>query len=219
MNSKIRGRISVVLYILVCIIAIPSIPVFATFVQNFGSNYYGVCAYSNAANTTNAGTCGITISNNGFTLFLSVNPVPSGNCTIQSDQVTVNTYDPTGFTLTLGDETTTTSLVNAIINTIPATTGTTSSPLALSDTWGYRVDSRSGFGPGPTSAETNAAPDGSILFAGIKASNLTADTIAQTASRNPSVATTVWYGVCIDTSLGLPAGPYSNTVIYTATSN
>jgi len=211
-SRKVKWLILVCL--LLIIIAVPTAPVLAH--NYYGSGYYGECPYSSASSS-----CDISISNSAFTLFLAVAPTPSGSCTVQSDQVSVSTYDPSGYTLTLGNTSTNTGLLNGSYS-IPASGGTPASPQALADNWGYRVDGWSSFGAGPTSAETNSVPNGSITFAGTEASNLTADTIAQTSSvPNPyvPVSTTVWYGVCVDTSLSEIEGSYTSTVLYTATAN
>jgi hypothetical protein len=209
-KSKLFLSISTLLFIL----AIPTVPVLAH--NYYGSGYYGECLYSSPSTS-----CDISISNNSFTLSLPVQPTPNGLCTIQSDQISVSTYDPSGYTLTLDNTSTSTGLLNGS-NSIPASAGTPSSPQALANTWGYRVDGLSGFGSGPTSAETNAAINNSITFAGAKSSSLTADTIAQTSSVPTPylpVSTTVWYGVCANTTLAIPQGSYQATVLYTATAN
>jgi len=209
-KTKIIGSFLglIVVFSIVC----SSAPVFATV---YGVGDYGECPYS--VSSTN---CDISISNNGFTLFLNVTPSVGGSCTIQSDQVTVDTYDPNGFTLTLGNTSTNTALedVDASGNNIPATSGTLGSPTTLSDTWGYRVDGVGSFGSGPTSAVTNTSPS-SLTFAQVEASGSTPDTITNTSSLNNSVGTTVWYGVCLDDGLNIPNGTYSSTVQYTATAN
>ncbi len=190
-----------------------ALPVSATV---YGAGDYGECPYS-AASTN----CDIAISNNGFTLFLNVTPSLSGSCTRQSDQVTVNTYDPNGFALSLANDGTNINLndIEGSANNIPATSGNLASPLALSDTWGYRVDGAGGFGSGPTTAVTNAAPDSSIKFAKTQPSSGTADTILNTSTLNSSVSSTIWYGVCLDNSLTIPPGTYASTIRYTATAN
>lgn len=180
---------------------------------NYGQGNYGDCDYNGPSSS-----CSISISNNGFSLFLAITPTPSGSCTIQSDQVAVTTDDPNGYTLTLDNQSTTTGLINGA-SSVPASSGTPASPAVLANTWGYRVDSWSGFGAGPTGAIINGAPS-SLTFAGTEASNLSADTIAQTAIENDNpVSTTVWYGICADTNLNVPAGSYSSSVLYTATAN
>ena len=174
----------------------------------FGSGTYGWCQYGVA--------CSISLSSNG-NISLNVTPNSSGSCTIQSDTATVFTDDSNGYSLTLADSSTGTSLINGSA-TINATSGTFASPSTLTgNSWGYRVDGVGSFGSGPTTAQTNAAR-GSTLFAGIEASNQTADTIASTAvAADPSVTTTVWYGVCADTSVS--SGSYTTQVIYTAVAN
>ena len=86
-----------------------------------------------------------------------------------------------------------------------------------SNKWGYRVDGLGSFGSGPTTAQSNIAIPGTV-FAAIKASNVTADTIASSSSAaNPAVTTTVWYGACADPTLA--SGAYATQVTYTAVAN
>jgi hypothetical protein len=212
-KSTLNIKWVVAVSLLLTIVAIPIVPVLAH--NYYGSGYYGECLYSSPSST-----CDISISNNSFTLLLGVQPTPSGSCTIQSDQVSVSTYDPSGYTLTLANGATNAGLLNGSYS-VPASSGTPASPQALTDTWGYRVDGLSSFGAGPTSAQTNASPSG-ITFAGTEPSNLTADTIATTSAAPipyGSVPTTIWYGVCADTNLNIPEGSYTSTVLYTATAN
>ena len=212
-------KIKIVLITLAFISVVISFAVYPVFATTYGQGYYGECLYG-----TNSDTCDISISNNGFTLFLNVTPSSGGSCTIQSDQVSVTTYDPNGYTLTLANESTNTSLLNTDGSspTIATSSGTPASPQALVDNWGYRVDGWSNFGAGPTSPETNAPSNSSLKFAGTQPSNGTADTIAQSSSvTNPfsPTTTTIWYGICADNSLNVPSGSYTSTVEYTATAN
>jgi hypothetical protein len=174
----------------------------------YGSGTYGSCQYGNQ--------CSITLTSNG-SISIDVTPTSSGRCTIQSDTASVLTDDSNGYTLTLADNGTNTSLLDGS-NTIPAASATFSSPAALSvNTWGYRVDGLGSFGAGPTTAQSNVSLS-SALFAGIKASNQTADTIAATsAAADPAVTTTVWYAACADISLS--SGAYTTQVTYTAVAN
>jgi hypothetical protein len=174
----------------------------------YGSGTYGSCQYGNA--------CSISLTSNG-SISLDVTPASGGKCTIQSDTASVLTDDSNGYTLTLADNGTDTSLSDGSA-TIPATTATFGSPAALSgNEWGYRVDGLGSFGSGPTTAQSSISPP-STVFAGIKASNQTADTIATTSSAaNPAVNTTVWFGACADTSVS--SGAYTTQVTYTAVAN
>lgn len=174
----------------------------------YGSGAYGSCKYGVA--------CDISLSSNG-SLGLNITPTASGRCTIHSDSPSVLTDDTNGYTLTVADNSTDTSLVNGG-STIPTTSGTVSSPTTLSgNSWGFRVDGLGGFGAGPTTDQDNVAR-GSITFSGIKASNVTADTIASTSgAANPAVTTTVWYGACADATVS--SGTYATTVLYTAVAN
>ncbi len=174
----------------------------------YGSGAYGSCKYGVA--------CDISLSTNG-SLSLNITPTASGRCTIHSDSPSVLTDDTNGYTLTVADSSTNTSLVNGG-STIATTSGTVSSPATLSgNSWGFRVDGLGGFGAGPTTNQDSVAR-GSITFSSIKASNVTADTIASTsAAANPAVTTTVWYGACADTTVS--SGTYTTTVLYTAVAN
>lgn len=174
----------------------------------YGSSTYGSCAYGS--------TCSITLTSGG-TVHLDVTPAAGGRCTIQSDTASVLTDDSNGYTLTLADNSTNTAL-NDGSATIPATSATIASPAALSaNQWGYRVDGLGSFGAGPTTAQSNISLP-ATLFAGIKASNQTADTIATTSSAaDPAQVTTIWYGACADPSLS--SGVYTTQVTYTAVAN
>ena len=115
------------------------------------------------------------------------------------------------------DADTTTHLVSGG-NSVATSSGTQASPVNLAvNTWGYRVDSLSGFGAGPTTAQTNQ-PTSSYSFAGIPASDQTAHTLKTTsAPADPAETTAVWYGVRIDTTK--PSGTYTDLVTYTAVTN
>src|SRR6185312_2811878 len=131
----------------------------------YGSSTYGSCEYGN--------TCSITLTSGG-TVHLDVTPASGGRCTIQSDTASVLTDDSNGYTLTLADNSTNTALDDGSA-TIPASSATIASPAALTaNKWGYRVDGLGSFGAGPTTAQSNISPP-ATLFAGIKASNQTAD--------------------------------------------
>jgi len=174
----------------------------------YGSGSYGTCNYGVS--------CSISLTSNG-TVSLNVTPSGGGKCTIQSDTASVLTDDTNGYTLTLADNTTNTSLVNGA-SSISATTGSLATPAALTSTsWGYRIDGLGSFGSGPTTAQTNVSPS-STTFAAIKPSNLTADTIVSySGAADPAINTTVWYGACADTSV--PSGTYTTQVVYTAVAN
>jgi hypothetical protein len=192
------------LALLVLTLVLPAIPALAI---NYGSGTYGACQYN---------TCSISISSDN-NLSLNITPTSGGVCTTQSDNVAVLTDDPDGYTLTLGNSSTSQALVNGTY-TINSTTATQASPAALSaDSWGYRVDGIGGFGAGPTSAESNGNLN-SVLFAQVPASNATADVLADTdVAADPAVSTTVWYSVCAD--LSEASGAYQTQVTYTATTN
>jgi hypothetical protein len=174
---------------------------------NYGHGTYGGCQY---------GSCSIMISSSG-SVSLDVSPSASGKCTIQSDDVSVLTDNSEGYTLTGTTAGTNTALLNGG-NSIAASSASQSSPASLgADRWGYRVDGLAGFGTGPTTAVSNHAPD-STPFAGMPASNATPDLLgASSVKANPAVSTTVWYGLCADTSAA--SGSYTTQVTYSAVTN
>lgn len=173
----------------------------------YGSGNYGSCDF---------GSCTITLTSGGSTT-LNVVPTPSGKCTVQSDTASVLTDSTEGYSLTMTTSTTNNAMTSASGN-ITASSGTASSPTTLAtNTWGYRVDSLAGFGAGPTSAQNNGSTP-SVTFAGVPPSNAAGTQVASSSGpANPTVDTTVWYGLCADSSV--PADTYSVTVTYTAVTN
>jgi len=150
------------------------------------------------------------------TVNVNVTPTASGAQTIASDTVTVSTNDSAGYTLQLA-ETTGTNTLTSGGNTIPASSGTQGTPVAMAvNTWGYRADSVGGFGAGPTSAANSAAISGTIKFAAVPAT-ASPNTLKTTAGTASSDTTTVWYGVAANTSQA--SGTYTNSVTYTLTAN
>jgi len=185
-------------------LASQSAPVLAI---QYGSGTYGACSYS---------SCSISISS-ASVVTLNVTPSASGSCTIQQDIVSVSTDNSSGYSLTLANASTNTALLNGAA-TIGSTAASQAGPATLTvNHWGYRVDGVGGFGPGPTTAQSNASI-GTSLFAGVPASNASADTLANTSSAaNPAATTNVWYGVCANT--GIASGTYTTQITYTAVTN
>lgn len=146
---------------------------------------------------------------------LSITPTGAGAASSASDTVTVSTNNATGYNLSLANTDTNTNLVNGA-NTIAAHTGTFAAPSTLANnSWGYRVDGAGTFGAGPTAAETSQA-NLSGTWAGVP-SSAAPQQLKSTGSNSTSDATTVWYGVKVDTSK--PSGAYSDQVTYTAVTN
>lgn len=173
----------------------------------YGSGSYGDCNYS---------SCSITLSSGGA-VNLDITPTQSGACSIASDVVSILTDSTSGYSVQIASSTTDTNLVNGASN-IATSSGTAASPAILNpNSWGWRIDGYSGFGSGPTSAQSNiTAPISG--FAGVPASNVAPATIKTSSSpANPAVDTTVWYGLCADTSA--LNGTYTTQVTYTATTN
>lgn len=176
---------------------------------SYGSGSYGSCQYN---------ACGISL-NSTATVSVDITPASGTVCTVNGDTVSVLTDSSTGYTLQLADADTVNNLAGATHGgNITATTGSTSTPIALAaNKWGYRVDGIAGFGTGPTTALSN----GSVpvaTFAAVPLSSATPDTIAtSTGPADPAADTTVWYGACADTSL--PSDSYSDGIVYTAIVN
>ena len=173
----------------------------------YGSGSYGDCDY---------GSCSITLSSGGA-VNLDITPTQAGTCSIASDVVSVLTDSTSGYTVQLASSTTSTDLINGA-STISTSSGTAASPAILNpNAWGWRIDGYSGFGAGPTSAQSSITAPVSGL-AGVPASNVTPATIKTSSSAaNPAVNTTVWYGLCADTSV--INGTYTTQVTYSATTN
>lgn len=175
----------------------------------YSSGSYGTCSYN---------TCSIGLSSSGS---VALNVTPSGAstlCTVQSDSVTATTNSSTGYTITMTDDNTATALSAGGATTIASSSGTAASPTLLTaNKWGYRIDNLAGFGSGPTtSLASGSVPSGT--FAGIPASNSTPDTVRTTNTTDSgTVSTPVWFGVCADATL--PAGSYTDSIVYTAVVN
>lgn len=146
---------------------------------------------------------------------LTVNLAPGSSAVVSSamDTVTVSTNNTTGYYLTLADADANTDLVSGG-NSILAHAGTHAAPTALANnTWGYAVEGGA-FDPS-YSVETNSTTS-TTKWAGVPASGA-AVTLKTTGSTAVDDETEVWYGVRVDASQ--PAGTYTDTVTYTATTN
>ena len=179
------------------------------FAINYSAGTYGSCTYN---------TCSISLTSNGI---ISVNVTPSASsptCSVTSDSVTATTDSSTGYTITMTDSDTSNLMIGPAASTIAAGSGTPASPAVLTtNTWGYRVDSISGFGAGPTAVVTNGSIP-SLTFAALPLSSGTPSLIRTTSTADTgSVSTPVWYGVCVNSSL--TGGSYSDSVTYTALIN
>lgn len=175
--------------------------------MNYSAGTYGSCQYS---------TCGITLTTSG-SITANVTPVTgSTKCTVNNDVVTVTTNASTGYTVTLTDTDTSNTLVGP--SSIAASSAAPAAPAVLTaNTWGYRVDSIAGFGAGPTSGVASA-PIPSQTYAGVPISSGTPGTIRTTSvADTATVNTSVWYGVCVDSTLS--SGSYTDSVTYTAVIN
>jgi hypothetical protein len=144
----------------------------------------------------------------------AITPDATGRQSTASDSVTANTNDTAGLTVTLQSNTGSTNMASGG-NTIATGTGTAASPATLpNNRWGWRIDSFSGFGAGPTSVISSAAPS-SLTYAGLPASG--SPVTIHTTATNGSTSRTVWYSARVDNTQ--PLGSYSAVVLYTITTN
>ena len=175
---------------------------------NYSAGTYGTCTY---------GTCTITLGTSG-SVAINVTPAAGATtCSVQKDGVTAITDSSTGYTVTMTNTDTITTLTSGG-NIITAHSGSPAAPTALAaNTGGYRVDGIAGFGAGPTSAVVNGSVPG-FGFSGVPDSAGTPGLIRSTNTTDAaSVSTDVWYGVCASSSL--PSGSYIDGVTYTALIN
>jgi hypothetical protein len=145
----------------------------------------------------------------------AITPDATGKQSTASDTVTADTNDTAGYTVTLKENHATITDMVSGGNSIPTSAGSPASPITLANnTWGWRVDSLSGFGAGPGGVLSNAAPS-ALTYAAIPA-NGSPFTI-KTTSATGSASTTVWYSARVSSSQ--PIGAYATTVTYTITTN
>ncbi|HVQ44614.1 MAG TPA: hypothetical protein VMT30_06655 [Candidatus Saccharimonadia bacterium] len=145
----------------------------------------------------------------------AITPDSTGKQSAASDTVTADTNDTAGFTVTLKETSASVTDMVSGANTIATGAGTPGSPATLTNNhWGWRIDSLGGFGAGPTTTISSAAPS-SLTYAGIP-TNASPFTIKTTASTG-SASSTVWYSARVSSSQ--PIGTYSTTVTYTITTN
>jgi len=144
----------------------------------------------------------------------AITPDSTGRQSTASDTVSANTNDTAGFTVTMQENSATTTSMVSGSNNITASTGTAASPITLiNGTWGWHIDSLAGFtGSGAT---LNSAAPSAVTYAGIPA-NGSPYTI-NTTSTNGSASTTVWYSARANNTQ--PLGTYSSTVLYTFSTN
>lgn len=183
-------------------------PSFVDAQSTYSSGTYGSCTYDE---------CGITYGADP-TVAVDVTPAAgSTTCSVGRGEVQVATQSTTGYTLSMSDSDTNTSLQSGG-NSIPSTTGTATSPIALTaNKWGYRVDSINGFGAGPTNTVSNGSIP-AVTFAQIPSSAGSPDTIASTSvPADPYTSTYVWFGLCANATQ--PNGSYSDAVTYTVVVN
>jgi len=153
-------------------------------------------------------------------VILPIVPIPTGALVSDELVVTVSTDNPTGYTLKMHSLTDNTDLVNVLdpnqpntsinpssplVPTLPviaSTSASVESPAALTpNTWGYTLDA-----PLPTTPTFSAIPGFS-----------TPEIIKQT--EEPSVNSTTTITFAANASNALPAGIYTGTIVFTATSN
>ncbi len=144
----------------------------------------------------------------------AITPNSSGLQSAASDTVSANTNDTDGLTITMQENSLTTTSMTSGSNNITASTGTPASPITLTNgTWGWHMDGLASF-TGTGAPISNAAPS-AVTYAGIPA-NGSPYTINTTAT-NGSTSSTVWYSSRVNNTQ--PVGTYSSTVLYTYSTN
>ena len=181
-----------------------------------------VSAATDTEETTISATVDATISvTTSTTVSIALTPTGGGVVSSSNDTVSVSTNNSGGYNLTVEDSDADTDLVNGA-NTFAASAGTKTVPIALAnDTWGVAVASgttgigTNGFDASYTPAESNNASSTS-LWAGMPASGAPM-LLKSTTTVASNDTTSVWYAVKATTAQ--PAGTYTDTVTYTATTN
>lgn len=170
---------------------------------------YAVNANGDGAAATATGRPAfVTLTMPGVDPSISVVPGSSGSFSSVSYAPSVETN--TNYQMTLSTSSTVTNLVKGG-DTISASAGTVASPVTLQvDTWGFRVDGLSGFGPGPTSGSSNVAtlPNS---WAGVPP--LAGAATIATGGATGGQATTIWFG--LGASASKPSGSYTQTLVIT----
>ena len=175
------------------------------------ATYAATDTKTTTVNAVIASTISMTTSG---TVNLNVTPVAGGSQTSAADTVTVSTNNTAGYVLTLANSDAALTLASGA-NTIAAHTGTQAVSTALANnSWGYHVDGIGSFGTGGA-VESNVTTS-AIKYAGVPASG-SPNTIKTTATTASGDTTSVYYAVKADTTK--PAGTYTDTVTYTATTN
>ena len=165
--------------------------------------------------TINASVAAVISMTTSTNVSINLTPTSGGVVSSASDTVRVSTNNTAGYTLTMSASDATAALTSGG-NTIPAHTGTQASPTALAvNRWGYRVVGVGGFGATAYSAETNAGSSSST-WAGVPVLG-SPNTLKTTAAVATNDATTVWYGVRVNSSQA--AGSYTDAITYTAITN
>ncbi len=148
----------------------------------------------------------LTTSASNGTLSIPIIPNSSGASGSNDLTVSVHTNNQTGYKLTMNSTGTDTSLTHQADATqkIPSTTNTLVSPAALANnTWGY-------------STWTNGQSSASTTFSRIPSLSAP-DTLRTTSTLTDPTDTKLTFGARINTEK--PSGTYTNTVVFSATSN
>ena len=186
------------------------IPVFSASALYYNQGTYGTCTYN---------SCYISITS-ASNISVSLTPNTGGSCSVDKNDVSVLTDSSTGYNLSMSVNSVTGALSNGTGGNINPSSGTFSSPQSLGiNQWGYRIDGAGGFGSGPTSVIANQNYPISNTFAAppYGSSPVPVTVASNSVAADPAITTSIWYGVCGDTSLS--SGLYTGTVLYSATTN
>lgn len=177
-------------------------------------------AFDDTNQTINAIVDPVISIGTGPAVDILLTPTSGGVLSNDSDTVTVDTNNATGYNLEIEDGDATRTLANGG-NSFAASTGTKTTPIALlNNTWGFAVNTgTTGIGTNgfdaSYGAESNSASSTS-LWAGMPA-NGAPIMLKTTSTTAVADTTTVWFAAKATTSL--PSGTYTDQIVYTATTN
>ncbi len=172
----------------------------------------GAAAATDSANADLTANLGSTISISATNpAAINITPTGAGAQSSQNGTVTVSTNSAGGYVLTIAASTTTLDTTGGA--TIPASTGTPGTPIALTNnTWGYRIDNSNGFGTGDSSTPLDNVASSSLTYAGVTTSPVQ---IKNTSVPVANDVTDVSYSIKANSSQ--QSGTYTGQVTYTAT--
>lgn len=165
----------------------------------------------------------ISFSTSTPTVTFNMAPTATGSQSQRQSSISVSTNNSTGYTVTISTDSSETSLVNGA-DEITAVTGTVNSPVPLTpNSWGFRVSGGVGGFVGTLGSfspfdnwEPQSSPGGGNPYKYAGVPPLESPVVILDSSAPGLISNRIMtYGVLVDTTI--PAGTYTNTVVWTAT--